>query len=618
MLSGFLVFANGLHNGFMVDDHAFFDEKMRNIKYLFYQFLPDKEIALGIEDKKGDSYYRPLAHVVPMLAFLVFGNNVVGYHALNIVLWALAAWMVFIFLRALFEDPLLAFAAAFIYMVHPINGVVVNYITADVFAVQIICMVGSLWFLLRGPVFLAVGFFVLAIMCHETAMTLPFYAFIILMTARQKNWKEALKGSLPLWLTLGAYFLWRLKHASLSHSILDNFSAYHMNVFEYAATLGKLIWWYLTKLFYPVGIVMIEAKNVLRDVPGIVGWLMVLLGLAAGGVWLGFKGRSNRAALTGLCWFAMGFLPFSFATLFRPSHGMMIEPHWFIFSVIGFFIWLTATIKPLCEGVYKKAILAVIGGVVACWIIASIAMNEVWDGDINYCRYWIANSANFSAPMFYLAMAYQVTGHYEQARYWYGKAAVENYQPEIIYLDLGFLDIMENRYEDAKKHLSTALSINPNMATAVSDMGMIAFVEKDYLKAKEYFLRAIAIDRFQELPRLNLGKVYLQLGQRSQAIQAFEDILSISPNDEMAMKELMAIYWQQGDKERALEIGRRLTMVSRNPALLAQVGMMAQQGGDMVMARRIYNLLTRIAPNGISGEQDSLPGVTGLISAKRI
>ena len=136
-LMGLGTFFNSLHNGFLIDDHAFFEEKLQNIKYLPLHFLPDKNRALHIEGESADPFYRPLATIIPMLSYLTFKQNVVGHHALNLALFILAAWGIYLFLVYLGCNQLWAYLAAWFYLVHPINGVAVNYITASIFPVQV-------------------------------------------------------------------------------------------------------------------------------------------------------------------------------------------------------------------------------------------------------------------------------------------------------------------------------------------------------------------------------------------------------------------------------------------------------------------------------------------------
>ena len=179
-LIGWVAYSNSLRSGFMLDDHAFFDEKMQNIKFLPYQFLPDKDKALNIKGGKTDSYYRPIAHVIPMLSYLVFKDNTFGHHWVNLILFLFAVYCIYFLIYSLSQDFILSFIAALLYLIHPINGVFVNYITANVYAAQVILMSLSLICLLqsfkarRENLFyvLSLSFFTISLLCHETSMAI--------------------------------------------------------------------------------------------------------------------------------------------------------------------------------------------------------------------------------------------------------------------------------------------------------------------------------------------------------------------------------------------------------------------------------------------------------------
>jgi tetratricopeptide (TPR) repeat protein len=590
---GLVVFVNSLANNFLVDDHAFFTGQKVTVARLFYDFVPDVHnmMTAAAEDDTDTKihYYRPLAHFLPMISYMIFGDNVVGHHALNLLLWVLAAWMVFLLIEAIFKDRILALATAVIYMVHPINGVLVNYITADVFSLGVICMCASLLFLLRSSViaspegakqskkissvaslprndaFFSILFFILALLCHETSMGLPFYATAILIFARKQSWVEAVKKAQGLWITLIVFFLLRMKFASLADGIFGRVDQYHMNIFEYLATISKLMFWYISKLFWPVGVIMIKAQPTLRGGDAAL-WLVALAILVGGFVWLVRRKPVAAPALAGLWWFALGFVPFCFATLFRPSLGMMIEPHWFVFPVIGFFLWLVYTIRSLCKPeIFEPAIIAL----TFCLSGVSFYMNTLWDGDLTYCHYWVSQSPGFASPSYYLAMAYEKEKDFEEARKWYTKVLDSGqYMPNIIYTAFGYLDFMENRLDEAKSDLNKALAIAPNMSQAVADMGIVYFMEKDYKTARQYFQQAISLQPADLLSRLNLGKVNIELGRTDEALEAFEGALAIAPESKSAIQELVLM------------------------------GMNAQKKGDMDTARRVYGILMRFAPNG--------------------
>ena len=81
----------------MMDDYGLIlnDTKIHNIKYLYYQFIPDKHQYLKIEDGAGEAYYRPFAHALIMTCYLIFNKNVFGYHFVNCVLFLFCAMAIY-------------------------------------------------------------------------------------------------------------------------------------------------------------------------------------------------------------------------------------------------------------------------------------------------------------------------------------------------------------------------------------------------------------------------------------------------------------------------------------------------------------------------------------------
>ncbi len=136
-------YINALNHSFMLDDHDFFDTRKSDIRNLLGYFLPDNLVAEKGIAKSVDAYYRPLAQVVPMISHLIFKGNPWGYHIVNLVLFWLACCLIFLFVEKFWPNNKWGIWVAGLYALHPINGIVVNYITASVFSTQVILMIIS-------------------------------------------------------------------------------------------------------------------------------------------------------------------------------------------------------------------------------------------------------------------------------------------------------------------------------------------------------------------------------------------------------------------------------------------------------------------------------------------
>ena len=616
-LAAVAVYANSLRNPMMLDDNTFFNETMRSFKFAYLQLVPDKNTFLGVKDQKEDVYYRPLAHIIPMMAYIGFGDNVVGHHVLNLVLFVLAAFLLMRFVLELSGDMRVAFLAALAYIVHPINGIIVNYITASVFAAEVIFMLLALLALgdrfreKRNSIFLYLpcSFFFLAILCHEAAMALPFYAAVFIMILnRHLPAKEyiqlAFKHTFPMWLLLVCYFVFRLNFSSLSHSVMGNFGKFHMDFGQYLASLFKLIVWYVTRLFYPFGIVIIKPIDVVRGAFPIFGWTILGLGLVALAGFLLWSYRRRPVPFLGLLFLCIGFGPVIEGVLFLPIHGPVLEPHWLVFPVIGFFIWFAALMVDCWDHLKKWLMAGVMAVILSCWVVSSWGMNAIWSNEMGYYYYWLSQAPGYAAVMFYLGQGYAMHHNLGPARFWYNKALEKNYWVDMTLTNLGLVDIMGKNWGRARQYLNEALKVNPYIVAVYANLGTMDYFEGKYALSKEHFFKAMDIDQHALLPRVNLAGVLQKMGDIDGAIRAYEDILVlIPPPTEDVLTNLLGLYWKKKDKANVLKRAKQLIGISKKSKTLTEAGMMLQSLGRLDLARQAYQKAVRADPAYAKAEQ---------------
>jgi len=223
-----------------------------------FQFLPDKKILLDYGSHASDIYYRPFAHIIPMLCYLTFHTNVVGFHFINLILFWFCCLIIYQLIHTITGDRKCALLTSVLFCVHPINGLFVNYITASVFGIQVLAMaLASILFLKnidtahpsRWRSILVGISLIIACLSHETAFALPIYLFLMAYLLRQKSFKDSLNKTLSYFIIVGIFFLFRIKFASLSSNISDKVALLDLNAFEYIATVTRLLTWYLSQLF---------------------------------------------------------------------------------------------------------------------------------------------------------------------------------------------------------------------------------------------------------------------------------------------------------------------------------------------------------------------------------
>ena len=145
------------------------------------------------------TYYRPLAHIVPAICYSLFGEHFWQYHLFNLILFVLASFLIYLCVYRISKDDMLAFLVSALYIIHPINGIVVNYITASVFALQVIFISASILSVLgsidrqdnRFLYYASLLLMVLALLCHETSIMTPFYLGTVLVMTKCLDLKES-------------------------------------------------------------------------------------------------------------------------------------------------------------------------------------------------------------------------------------------------------------------------------------------------------------------------------------------------------------------------------------------------------------------------------------------
>jgi tetratricopeptide (TPR) repeat protein len=510
----------------------------------------------------------------------------------------LCAFALYVFLNLLFNNASLAFLTSLIFAVHPINGVMVNYITASVFGVQVLAMILSLMtFVLarenkKGAPRLALQglsffLFLVALFCHETSLALPFYLVGLLFVRNKYDLKQMALLSAPYFILAAGYFVFRMYFASLKVSILDKIAQFDISCLNYLATFSKIIVWYLHKLVTLDGIVLIWATAPVREHAW--GWILALSAIVClAGAMIKKYARSDPRTL-GLLWFAAGFLPVSFACLFQPTVGMMMEPHWMLFPNIGFFLWVAYGLLLIREKWNALAGTLVILTLLVSYVTVSREYNRLWVDEKKYCQYWLQEVPGFKSVMFHQASAYMREGDYPRARKIFHEALDNWYHDFEIYINLGLMDFMTGRWPEAVANYNTALAISPKSAVAYTNLGAVYLKMDDFKSAEQCYLKAVSLNFFLVEPRLSLGRLYQLQGRREEATKAFEESFKIDPGDERVIFEVAKNDWQTGNKTRAVSLSKKLLFSSRDAGRLTSMGSFAAYNGYVNLASALFN-----------------------------
>ncbi len=441
LLIGLLTYGNSLTNDFMVDDYGLIlnNPEAQHIKFLASQFISGGGVA-----GSNPAYYRPIPHILTLLCYLVFQANPIGYHTVNLVFFYICSLGLYGLLNVLFQNKKLAFLTSLLFLTHPINGVIVNYITATGYSVLIFSMLLSLTSFLmdlqkpqRG-LYVVASFlwFLAALLSHETAVAFPLYLaaalFFVRYPLREIFWK-----SLPFFALVLIYLIFRWEFVSLKEGLWDKIPLFGISFGNYLATFSRLVAWYFSKLIFLKEIVLIWATPIVRE--HLLWWNLGLVVVVVVCVYcLGAPWKRDPKSFA-LSWMGIGLVPVGLGCFFYPASGLVIEPHWLFFSSIGFFFLANGLVQ--MEGNFSKNGARILGVLLlSIYVFNSRQYNALWADERRYCQAWMQASPGLKTAVFYLAGAHMRQREYKEARALYPRALSGGPEDWQIYANLGLMD----------------------------------------------------------------------------------------------------------------------------------------------------------------------------------
>jgi tetratricopeptide (TPR) repeat protein len=314
----FLAYLPAVHGGFLWDDEG-------------HVTKPELQSFHGLVRIWGEvgatQQYYPLLHSAFWVEHRLWGDSLVGYHLMNLLLHAGAACLAVAIMRRLALPG--AGLAGLLFALHPVCVESVAWISEQKNTLSAVFYLGAMLAYLhfdrdrrRSHYYLALGLFLLALLSKTVTATLPAALLVIFWWQRTRpDWRRDVLPLAP-WLLLGA--CGGLFSAWMERTIIGAGGAeFALTPVQRGLVAGRAICFYLGKLAWPADLMFIYPR---WNVNPAVGWqylfpLAVLVLLAA----LGWVARRRRGPLAAFLLFV--------GTLF-PSLGFLnVYP--FVFSYVA-------------------------------------------------------------------------------------------------------------------------------------------------------------------------------------------------------------------------------------------------------------------------------------------
>jgi tetratricopeptide (TPR) repeat protein len=522
-------------------------------------------------DLHATQQYYPLMHSAFWLQWHLWGDSTLGYHLVNIILHAIAAVMVCLILRRL-EVPG-AYLAAAIFAFHPVHVESVAWITELKNTLSGVFYLGAAMAYLRfdqtrrkGPYALAAVLFVLGLLSKTVTATLPAALLVIFWWKRGRlTLKRDVLPLLPLF-ALGAagglFTAWVERNLIGAEGAAFDFTA-----IQRCLIAGRVVWFYLGKLFWPADLTFIYPRwNVRQDV-----WWQYLYPIAAlmllVTLWL--LRRRTRAPLAAMLFFVGTLFPvlgffnvFPFRYSYVADHFQYLPSLAVISFCAGGLVWGLRRFRRWARpAVWTAGTVVLVALAIPSW--RQSAMYTDIEG---LYRQTLAGNPDCWMAHNNLASKLTLRGKLDEAVEHYREAIrlVPAWAGPFPYNNLGAVLLALGRYGEAIEALRQALSINPYYAPAHSNLGVAFLKQRKHAAAIEHLEEALRINPKYAEAHYNMGLVLMAQNKPDEAIYHYRQALNIRPDHAEVHYNLANVLAMRDEFEAACEHYRQALRIAPN------------------------------------------------------
>lgn len=555
----FLIYSNTLNHEYAFDDYpTIYGNRITMQGFAGIPTLLHTAFWYGL-DGKNDWLYRPLSMVMFATEWGIAPNKPAFSHWMNVIWYAITAFVLFKFLVNLFsgKNILLPFAVTMLWIAHPIHTeVIANIKSRDEimsFLFGILCLNSVLNYTKNAvikDILMACVFFFLALMSKESAITLlaviPLMLFIFTDTPLKKN----ITASALILLPAVAYIILRgmvlTSQLNLGEPIplIDNslVGANHDFNLEKGTAffiLGK----YIMLLFFPITMSSDYSFNAIPLVglnnPQAILALLFYVGIGIYGL---IRLPKKDPIAFGLLFYIITmsvvanvvFLTRSTMAdrfLYMPSLGFAIV----IIMLLGKLFKINFNDKTDFASWsnvlnYNKPFTYTMVVILALGSLKTIARNADWKNDTTIFSADVKNAPGSSRLRFLYA----------------------NHMLQDVKQNKVTPDQFENNYNIAIEQFSKCIEIHPDYYESYFGLGDV-YVQKKQMDKAMYYYQAIV----KQMPDLamaqnNLGNMYFKIQQYDSAISALNKAVKLMPDYTDAYNNLGSSYFGKGDYDNAI------------------------------------------------------------------
>ncbi len=496
--AGFWVFSPALHGDWLMDDDMYLTQNA---------LLNDPARLWKIWFAPGAlTEYYPIEASLQAAQWHFWHLNTLGYHLSNLILHVISALLVW---RLLDKFGLrLAWLGGLLFVIHPAVVESVAWISElkNTLSLPFFLLSMGAWIDYEDrkrprDYFLALGLFLLAMLCKISMAPFPFVILLYAWWKRGRIGWGDLKASAPFFaisLVLGLTTVLAGHWFQAAH-LQSTANPQIGGLFSRLALAGESISFYFAKCVWPVGMLPIYPKWPI-DPRALISFLPwpVLFGAL---YWL-WRRRAGwgRHALLGLGFFLLTLAPFIGFNSVTYMGFTWVMDHFLYIPLVGL-------------------------------VGLAVAAFENIEGRISHsARPWLAVTTA-------VALALLAWESHDYAGIFIGPERLWTYTVEhnptswLAYNNLGNVMLETGRGPEAIELYQKALQLNPNMVEAHNNLGLALAQLGRTSEAVDQYELALKFNPHFGLAHANLGNALSRLGRVQEAIDHYQQALLINPND---------------------------------------------------------------------------------------
>jgi hypothetical protein len=276
--------------------------------------------------------YYPLTSSVWWLQWRLWGDNVVGYHVVNVLLHGLCAVLLWRLLVAVRAPG--AWLAGLLFVLHPLHVTSVAWISELKNVLSCALMLGSLVVFCRNggqwrPL-LGWTLFIGALMSKTATASLP-VALALLVYYRDGRISGRWWGRLGLLSLTGLCAVGLTSYLEWLHRAGGE--AFALDLGERIRVASAAVWFYAAKLAFPWGLSFVYPRWDPMSWPWWTWLYPASLVVTLGGLWA-FRHRISRGPLCAVVFFVIAVAPVSLANVAYTRHSYVAD-HWAYWGSLG-------------------------------------------------------------------------------------------------------------------------------------------------------------------------------------------------------------------------------------------------------------------------------------------